>query len=642
MNWDRLRANLREHERDRAPEPAALPERFSAIEELGRGGAGVVYGAFDRSLQRPVAVKVLLADGGEEATRRLHVEARALAALQHRNVVRVHEILEEPTRTLLVLERVEGVSLAERLRDSAFEPQEAARIALGIAEGLAAAHAAGILHRDVKPGNVLLGPDGTPRLGDFGLARPSVDTLTGGTGTGAVLGTPGYMSPEQAAGRTLDERADVYALGATLCSLLTRAAPSAEGEELGSVSPGLAAICRRCLAKDPARRYPSARAVARELEAFLAGRGGREVKALALAGGALLLLLGIASGSGALDSRAPEPRAAAPAESQLPAAPTPSPSVSPSVASKALARLAHPGVRSVGFTQEGAGVVSFGLGELREWDLETGRLLQSTRQIEGLAVGARVAVVWGAQPYATDTASWSERVELPLVGAERLSLSADETLLCANRRDRISICDLRTGALVCQLSAPAGARINLCEFTPEGGRLVLALQLQGGAGLKLQAVQIWSVPGGEVLATRRQTKPTAFAISPDGQSVAVGDVVGVVSFLRLADLEPLGSVGGLVPPEGQLYAARPRIGALAYADGLLLAATAGNLARAAEAPNSLVAWNVGERRRVGECFPTRRSLYEALAVDSRGARFALAAPEAGRVIVAPLSALGSD
>lgn len=645
MDWERLRANLRAHERDRVPEPATLPERFSEVEELGRGGVGVVYGAFDQSLGRRVAVKVLLADGGEEATRRLHVEARALAALQHRNVVRVHEILEEPTRTLLVLERVEGVSLAERLRDSAFEPREVARIGREIAEGLAAAHAAGILHRDVKPGNVLLDPDGTPRLGDFGLARPSADTLTGGTGAGAVLGTPGYMSPEQAAGGALDERSDIYGLGATLVSLLTRAVPSSGGERFdASVPPRLAQICRRCLAEDPAQRYPSARAVAEDLESFLVERPAPR----SLSGGLLLIvaLLVVAGGLVARGLGPSSPEAATPLgtpEVVSASAATPSEVARPD----SPIRLAHPSVWNVGFTRQGTRLVSFGDRELREWDLETGRLAQAPRRAGGVAVGERVAVVWGREPYATDTATWSERVDLPRVGAERLTLSSDERLVCANRRDLVSICDLRTGALVCQLPAPKGARINLCTFTPGGERLIVALQLMGGAGVKVQEIQIWSLPrgslpGGQVLATRRQSKPSAFAVSPDGQTLAVGDVFGAVSLLRLEDLEPQGALGAPIQSEGELYTPRLRIGALAYAGDLLLAASAGNSRRARQAPNALSVWNVGTGQKAGELFPTRRSLYEALAVDLTSGRLALAATEEGQIIVAPLRTLRSD
>lgn len=636
MDWERLRANLRAHERDRVPEPATLPERFSEVEELGRGGVGVVYGAFDQSLGRRVAVKVLLADGGEEATRRLHVEARALAALQHRNVVRVHEILEEPTRTLLVLERVEGVSLAERLRDSAFEPREVARIGCQIAEGLAAAHAAGILHRDVKPGNVLLDPDGTPRLGDFGLARPSADTLTGGTGAGAVLGTPGYMSPEQAAGGALDERSDVYSLGATLVSLLTRAVPSSGGERFdASVPPKLAQICRRCLAEDPAQRYPSARAVAEDLESFLAGPAPRSLSGGLLLLGVVFAVAGglVARGLGPSSRQAVTPRRTPEVVSASAATP------SEVARSDSPIRLAHPLVWNVGFTRQGTRLVSFGDGEVREWDLDTGRQTRPPRRAACTVVGERVAVVWAArEPYATDTATWSARIALPRVGAERLTLSRDELWVCANRRDRVSICDLRTGELVAQLAAPAGGRIHLCEFTPKGDGLVVALQIQTGAGVKVQAVQTWSLPEGKVLATRRQSKPTALAVSPDGQTLAVGDVQGGVSFLRLGDLELRGAMGAPAPAGGGLYATQPRIGALAYVGKRLFTASSGSLSRAAKLRNAVSVWDVSGLKRLGEFLPTQRSLYCSLAVDLDRRQVAVAAREEGAVVLAPLSA----
>ncbi|MBL4847938.1 MAG: serine/threonine protein kinase [Planctomycetes bacterium] len=241
---------------------------YEAVEELGRGANGAVYRALDlRDPARQVALKVLFASSTEGIEfGRFRREVLALAELNHPNVVRLIDSGVEEGVTWLAMTLIHGESLRELLRRQGALPNElAARLALGISAGLEHAHGLGILHRDLKPRNVLVDPAGEAVLTDFGLARLSAqnDRLTQ---TGEVLGTGAYLAPEQADGQRVDERADVYALGATLYQMLSGQPPFAAPTWLNlvvkvlsevppapstinpQVASGLEAICLRCLA----------------------------------------------------------------------------------------------------------------------------------------------------------------------------------------------------------------------------------------------------------------------------------------------------------------------------------------------------------------------------------------------------------
>jgi Protein kinase domain len=296
--------------------------------KLGEGGGGEVFIALDPRLERRVALKRLRPGAKEVERRRFMAEGRAVARLHHPGVVAVHEVGEVEGQPYLVMDLVEGQSLAERIqRHGPPRPDTAAKAALEVARALSYAHGEGILHRDVKPHNVLLDSEGQAFLADFGLARDARDEGTRLTAAGEVLGSPSYMSPEQAEGgaRGVDARSDVYGLGATLYQALTGAPPFAEGSVAQTLvallttapeapsarrpglHPDLEAICLRCLEKDPADRYPSAAGVARDLERYLTRSAvadaqvvmapvGGEAGVAALvfvAGGAALVLLGI-------------------------------------------------------------------------------------------------------------------------------------------------------------------------------------------------------------------------------------------------------------------------------------------------------------------------------------------------------------
>lgn len=265
--------------------------RYRLLEKVGEGGMGSVWLAEDPTLDRLVAVKILTLEGPEAESRRarLQREARAMASLNHPHVIRVFEVGEAAGQVFFAMEYAEGGDLRLALRDGPWEPRRAVRLLRQAADAVAHAHAAGVLHRDLKPGNVLLTVDGQPRLADFGLAAP-LGARGDLTLTDHALGTPAYMAPEVAEGRPVDARVDVYGLGALLYELLTGRPPFAGQTTAAiltavsredpiaprSLVPGLDAdletICLKCLEKEPRQRYDSAAAVESDLAAWLEGR----------------------------------------------------------------------------------------------------------------------------------------------------------------------------------------------------------------------------------------------------------------------------------------------------------------------------------------------------------------------------------
>jgi WD40 repeat protein len=272
------------------PPPAGLPPAppgFEVLGELGRGGMGVVYQARQVALNRVVALKMVLGAGADEKARvRFLAEAEAVAAVRHPHVVEVYEYGEHAGRPYFAMEFLPGGSLAAAVAKAGrLPPADAAALAEKLARGVQAAHDTGVVHRDLKPGNVLFDEHGEPKVTDFGLVKRAASDLTA---TQAVMGTPAYMAPEQAGGKAkyVGPAADVWALGVILYECLT-GSPPFRGDDTWSVlrqviaddppPPRAAAavprdlelICLKCLRKDPADRYPSAAALADDLGRFL-------------------------------------------------------------------------------------------------------------------------------------------------------------------------------------------------------------------------------------------------------------------------------------------------------------------------------------------------------------------------------------
>jgi len=267
--------------------PRPAPSGYELLEPIGRGGMGIVFKARQRALGRLVAFKQIRAgiDADPKELARFRTEAEAAARLAHPNIVQVFDVGQQDGIPYIAMELVEGGNLGDRLAQGAIRAVEAAALVETLAQAVQHAHEHGIIHRDLKPANILLTPAGTPRIGDFGLVK--LEGVSGQTESGALLGTPRYMAPEQTTGRTTGAAVDIHALGAIFYECLTgqppfqAVAPLALLDQIRSdepvaptqLQPGvprdLQTICLKCLEKDPRRRYATAAALADDLGRFL-------------------------------------------------------------------------------------------------------------------------------------------------------------------------------------------------------------------------------------------------------------------------------------------------------------------------------------------------------------------------------------
>ncbi|HYV34135.1 MAG TPA: serine/threonine-protein kinase, partial [Gemmataceae bacterium] len=264
---------------------------------LGQGAMGVVIKARDPLIERDVAIKVLAEHLAADVTAlsRFLAEARAAGKVNHVNVIAIHEILQEGQMYYLVLEYVGGGSLGDKLvTHGALTVAEATRVMIDACKGVGAAHAAGVIHRDIKPANLMQSLDGAIKVADFGLAKTGADANRHFTQTGVVMGTPFFMSPEQCEAKALDQRSDVYSLGATYYSLLTGKHPFQDSESVpqlmylhchgpipdprtinASIPEACSRIVGRAMAKAPADRYQSANEMLADLQVVSATLSGQ-------------------------------------------------------------------------------------------------------------------------------------------------------------------------------------------------------------------------------------------------------------------------------------------------------------------------------------------------------------------------------
>ena len=266
--------------------------RYEILAELGRGATGVVYRAHDPELDRLVAIKTLRparelpAEQSGTLQRRLRSEAAAVARLNHPNIVAIHDMVIWQQTPCVVMEFVEGWTLADLIKEGPLVPERAIHITLQVCEALEYAHALGVVHRDIKPGNILVSATGVAKLGDFSMASRTGED---GGETAALVGTPGYMAPEEVTDGTRDARSDLFSLGVVLyeavagvrafpgvdlASVLHDTAhvePASPREYNVAVTPGLAAVIRQAMSKQPGSRYASARVFA---QALIAARDG--------------------------------------------------------------------------------------------------------------------------------------------------------------------------------------------------------------------------------------------------------------------------------------------------------------------------------------------------------------------------------
>ena len=256
--------------------------------ELGRGGMGIVYKAYDTKLERTIALKLLAVDRGtyQDRIKRFVLEAKAAARIKHPNIVSIFEVGDNPQH-YFTMEYIEGDTLSQRIKESRIAPLQAATIFQKVAWALAVVHEAGIIHRDIKPSNIMILDEGHPKIMDFGLAKVIDQSISS---PGRMIGTPAYISPEQAEGKVITPASDIYSLGATLYETLT-GRPPFQGDSYYNVlyqvldndpitpralNPDIAidleAICLKCLEKSPGKRYSSGRELAKDFENFLHNR----------------------------------------------------------------------------------------------------------------------------------------------------------------------------------------------------------------------------------------------------------------------------------------------------------------------------------------------------------------------------------
>lgn len=358
------------------PAPAVIADRYQLGAPLGRGGMGEVRDGMDLRLGRPVAVKVLRSDlaAEPEPRRRFEAEARAAAGLVHPNVVAVYDTGEHDGTPYIVMERLPGRTVADEIAEERMEPARAERLAREVLGALEAAHGAGVVHRDIKPGNLLLAADGSVKVADFGIAKAAEGLGLGAaataTATGEVLGTPAYVAPERLEGRPATARSDLYGLGVVLYEALSGVKPfSGEtpwglaqavmagrhqplAEVAPHVPPALAAAVERAMSADPDDRFATAAEMAASLQggedaaatapiadhtekmaappARAAPGAGRLVRGTRRRAGVLAAAVGVAvlAVVGALAARDPEPREAgtpAPVPAPVPARALPEP-----------------------------------------------------------------------------------------------------------------------------------------------------------------------------------------------------------------------------------------------------------------------------------------------------------------------------
>ena len=269
---------------------------YDIVAELGRGGMGVVYKGYEPSLNRYVAIKVLSESLAHDASvkERFLREARSMAALNDAHIIQIYFIGDDEGQTYFVMEFVDGESLGSVLkRQTKLSPEQAAKIVYQTAQGLATAHDKGVIHRDIKPGNLMLSGRGNVKIADFGIALSTQDFSKKLTSTGEFVGTPGYLSPEVCLGKPVDQRSDIFSLGIVLFECLAGRMPFTDESPLGlmlevvkaeipdvislnsEVDPELSRILSKMIAKDPAERYQSCHELITDLAAHpLVSKGG--------------------------------------------------------------------------------------------------------------------------------------------------------------------------------------------------------------------------------------------------------------------------------------------------------------------------------------------------------------------------------
>jgi WD40 repeat protein/tRNA A-37 threonylcarbamoyl transferase component Bud32 len=529
---------------------------YELLEELGRGGMGVVYKARQSKLNRLVALKMILAGeyAGERDIARFRTEAEAVARFQHPNIVQIFEVGEHDGHPYFSLEFVDGGSLAQKLDGTPLPPQQAARLVETLARAMHAAHQAGVVHRDLKPANVLLTADGTPKITDFGLAK-KLDADTGQTQSGAIMGTPSYMAPEQAGGKSneIGPAADTYALGAILYECLTGRPPfkastpldtvlqvvsdePAPPRKLQSKTPrDLETICLKCLQKAPGKRYATAADLAEDLRRFQAqepiqarpvGRLERGVKwakrrpaVASLLAALMLAALGLVVGGAWFTNSLNDALGAAKDSAEA--------------KGKALgaAQASAEAEREAKEKAQNEKALADAARTKAEWLAYAGQITLAQREWQDGDVGHARDLLAASQ---VNLRGWEHDYLATLFNKNQrtlgehtgpvisLAFSPDgKRLVCADENGAVKVLDAQTGQEILTFKGQNGVIFSV-SFSPDGKRLV--------SGGEHSTLKVWDAQTGqEILAAKGDNGMfTSASFSPDGKRLVSASLSGAL------------------------------------------------------------------------------------------------------------------
>jgi len=566
--------------------PARLG-RYRILGRIGAGGMGTVYRAEDSELRRVVAIKVPHLDGldgrgrmdRQEIAQRFLREAQAAARVQHPHIVAIHDIGEDAGRPFVVMDLVAGSSVAERLRGGKRlgSDREAATLCRQVAEALSALHSHGIIHRDLKPANVLLDANGRAVLTDFGLARP--EDAGHLTQPGTVVGTPAYMSPEQAGGEgdRIGPWSDIYSLGVVFYEMLTGRLPF-DGPPLavlarirsepppppsshrGDLDPALEAIVLRALAQKPEGRYQSAEELLGDLTRWetgafplsagqlapATGKPSAKVRVELPDGTPVNVTVDIPAGARQLGVQVRERPAKKNRPKQLAVLVTITLSVLLVFSASLWWPARYPtggrtGGRHVALRSEPERDVALASAGFRRVEDKLSRQ-EDTENVRCVAfsLDGRLLVSGGDQTFKVwDVATGEEKLSLPnrTGKVQSVSFSHDgKRIACVTRDQTVKLWDAETGQPVRELKVP-GRPVLCVAMSPGGQRLV-----SGGEG----TLMVWDAKEGQELVslTGHVREVTCVAFSPDGQRIVSGGSDRTVKLWRVEDRQPLASFGG--------------------------------------------------------------------------------------------------